>query len=341
MNRFLTFCLIVIGLSFSKNTIAQSPDTLQLRSGQILLGAFLGWHNDDISFYIFDAGVVNVDRQKVSMLKANSSKYRIETSIRKIFYDHISCVKPGEFVFMENGNPITVDFKNIEIITPYKNGGSTEGHLGLGYNYSQSNDFGLFAIDGGISFTSQKWMIEGDAKSGVVYTKAKSLLRNRESAKFSGNRTLNAHWQFASRYVYQRNVELGLAYRHLLGAGFVYNLVMKPNFHMNLTSGFAVTTEKTYDDQKYNRYEIPILLDVNVYKLGSSNLSLKHTQSLFIGVGSNKRVRHDGELNLNMRLTKKLSFTTYLYDEYDSAPVQKTGTDQFDFGWNTGLRLGF
>jgi hypothetical protein len=341
MKIFLSILLILGSLSISKNSFAQAPDSLQLRNGQYLVGAFLKWINDDISFYIDGAGVISIDQKNISLIKGNSSKFRIETATRKIYYDKISSVNPGEIFFMENGQPVAVTFRDIEYITPYKKGGSTDGYLGLGYNYSQSNDFGLFTLNGGIEIGSKKWRVQGDINSNIVYTKADGLEHKRDEGNLDAYRTLNPLWQFTTKYIYQRNVELGLAYRHLVGTGFVYNAFMKPNFHVYISSGIAGTAEKTLDGQDYSRFEIPVRLQVEIYKLGSSNISLNHTQTLFVGTGSNKRIRHDGELNLSMKLTKKLSLTTYIYDNYDSAPVQKTGTDNLDFGWTTGLRYSF
>lgn len=340
MKKNLPLCLLVIVFGLTQKGFSQGPDSLQLKNGQTLVGAFLGWRHDDISFYVFDAGVLSIDYQKVSMLQGNSSKFRIETSVRKVFYDKLNCVKPGEFLFMDNGNPVSIPFKNMEIITPYKKGGSTDGYIGLGFNFSQSNDFGLFTLEGGLTINSKKWVIEGAGNSSMVYTKGNGLQGNREYSNLKADRIINPHWQLGLRYIYQRNKELGLAHRHLFGGGYELHAIRKPNFHVNIASGLAGSLESTYDNQDYSRVEIPILLDVTVYNLGGSNLSLSHTQFLFIGTGSNKRIRHDGELSLKMKLTRKLSLTTYLYDNYDSAPVQKTGTDKLDFGWNTGIRLG-
>ena len=155
------------------------------------------------------------------------------------------------------------------------------------------------------------------------------------------DRILSPYWHFSNRYIYQRNSELGLAYRHLVGAGPVWNTIRKPNFHVNLSWQLAGTFESTFDKQTYRRLEIPLLLDVTLYNLGKGNLSLAHTQALYIGTGATRRIRHDGELRLNMQLTKSLSLSTYLYDNYDSDLVQKIGTDNFDYGWNTSLTLNF
>jgi hypothetical protein len=341
MKKLLSFSLVLLCLIVSKKHFAQTLDSLQLKNGQILTGSFIKWVNNDVSFYIASAGAIEIDQSNISLIKGNSSKYRVETITRKIFYSKITSVNPGELVFTENGQPVSIAFKNIKYITPYEKGGATNGFIGLGYNYSQSNDFGLFNLDAGIEISSKKWWIEGGANSSIVYTKQDGFEQNRGEATLDAYLTLSPEWLYASKYIYQRNVELGLAYRHLVATGFGYYAVMKPNFHLYLASGIAGTAEKTLDGQSYNRLEIPLHLEAEVYNLGNSNLSLKHTQTLFIGAGSNKRIRHDGELNLSMRLTKKLSLTTYVYDNYDSAPVQKTGTDNLDFGWTTGLRYSF
>lgn len=341
MKNISLYFLFLLGLGFLQKGVSQVSDTLQLKNGQKLAGTFLGWHSNDISFSIKDAGVVTVNYKKISMLKCNSSNYRIETSTRKVFYDKLTCNNSDEFIFMENDKAIAVSFKNIQHITPYKKGSNVTGYIGIGYNYAQSNDFGLFTVDGGFTNNTKRWIIEGSAMSTIVHTKSNGLERNRDYVSLKTHRIINPLWQFGTRYIYQRNKELGLAYRHLLGGGFEFNAIKKPNFIMNFASGIAGALEGTFDNQHYNRFEIPLLLEVKIYNLGGSNLSLSHMQTLFVSTGSNRRIRHDGELRLNMKLIKKLSLTTYLYDNYDSAPLQKTGTTNLDYGWNTGVKLNF
>jgi hypothetical protein len=325
----------------SENAYAQMSDSIQLKNGQTLIGTFKGWQNNEINFFIYDAGIISINYAKVNMLYANSAKYHIETFAGNVFYDTLICEKPGEFIFTNNGNRVIISFKEIEFITSLKKGVIPSGFIGIGYNYSKSNDFGLLAADGGLSIKSEDWIVEGAANTNFIHSKANGLERNRKSGNLNVDRVINARWQSGIRYIYQRNKELGLAYRHLAGGGLLYKIIRKPNFHLNISSGIAASAESTFDDQKYNRFEIPFLLELTVSKLGSTNLSLNHTQLFFISVGNNRRIRHDGELRLNMQLFKKLSFTTYIFNNYDSAPVQKVGTNNLDYGWNTGLKLGF
>jgi hypothetical protein len=339
MKQTLSLFLGILLISISLKTNAQMPDTLQLTNGQTLVGSFLGWQKDKISFYVFDAGVVSVKATKLSLLKGNLQQYRTETSIRKIFYGPLVCNKPGEFIFQENGGAVVVPFNNIEIITPYKKGGTSNGYVGAGYNYAKSNGFGLINFDAGWNYSSKKFLLSGSGTSSIVHSNG-SVQRNRENVVMTGYRTINARWQTGSRLMYQRNLQLGLSSRYLLGTGMLYNAVMKPNCQLYLFSGGVITTEKTTDKQSYGRFEIPFLLSLDIYNLGNSDLSLSHIQTLYVGTGANKRIRHDGELRLNFKLTNKLSLTSYLYDNYDSAPVVPTAGN-LDYGWSTGLKYGF
>lgn len=341
MKNFINLVLLIAGIGFAENVYSQIHDSLQLKSGKILHGTFLGWSNNEISFQIYDAGIVKVNYSKISMLYANAAKYHIETFAGKIYYDTLTCIQPGSFIFAENGDTVTIPFKSIELITPFKKQLKRKGFIGLGYNYAQSNDIGLFAADGGLTITADKWVIDGTANSNFLHTRANGIERNRESAQLRADRILHARWQMGTRYIYQRNKELGLAYRHLIGSGFMYKAIRRRKLHLNFSSGLVGAAEGTFDNQKYGRFEIPFLLEVMLSQMGSSNLTLNHTQILFISTGPNRRIRHDGELRLNMQLTKKISLTTYIFNNYDSAPVQKSGTTKLDYGWNNGLRFAF
>jgi hypothetical protein len=339
MKRPFNLLILLILTLMSMNSQAQMPDTLQLTNGQVLVGSLVGWQNDRISFYVFDAGVVSVKATKLSILKGNLQQYRTETSIRKIFYGPLVCNKPGEFTFQENDQPVTVPFHNIEIITPYKKGGASTGFLSAGYNYAKSNGVGLVTFDAGLSYTSKQFMLTGSGTTSFVQNN-KTLQRNREVVTFTGYRVLNPRWQPAAQLLYQRNLELGLSSRFLAGAGVFYTALMKPNCQLYVATGGMGTLEKTTDKQSYTRFEIPFILNLEIYNLGNPDLSLTHKQSLYIGTDNNKRIRHDGELRLNFKLTKSISLTTYLYDNYDSDPVAATGGN-LDYGWTTGLKYGF
>jgi hypothetical protein len=339
MKKLFNLLILLILTLISFNSHAQMPDTLQLTNGQVLAGSLVSWQNDLISFYVFDAGVVSVKATKLSILKGNLQQYRTETSTRKIFYGSLVCNKPGEFTFQENGQSVTVPFKNIEIITPYKNGGATSGFLGAGYNYAKSNGFGLITFDAGLNYSSKNFMLKGSGTSNLVLNN-KSLQRNRENLVFTGYQILNPRWQPAAQILYQRNLVLGLNSRFLAGAGMFYTAVMKPNCQLYLATGGMGSFEKTIDKQSYSGFEIPFIIQLEIYNLGNSDLSLSHKQTLYVGTSSNKRIRHDGELRLNYKLTKNISLTTYLYDNYDSDPLAATAGN-IDYGWNTGLKYGF
>jgi hypothetical protein len=339
MKKLFNRLILLIMILMSMSSYAQMPDTLQLTNGQVLVGSLVSWQYDYISFYVFDAGVVSVKSTKVSILKGNLQQYRTETSTRKIFYGPITCNKSGEFTFLENGQSVIIPFKNIEIITPYKKEGSSSGFMAAGYNYAKSNGFGLITFDAGLNYTSKNFMLKGSGTSSVVQNN-KTLLRNRENLVFTGYRILNPRWQPAGQFLYQRNLELGLDSRYLAGVGMFYSAVMKPNCQLYIATGGMGSFEKTIDKQSYSSFEIPFIIHLEIYNLGNSDLSLSHKQSLYVGTSNNKRIRHDGELRLNYKMTDKISLTTYLYDNYDSDPVAALGRN-LDYGWSTGVRYGF
>jgi hypothetical protein len=339
MKKLFNLLILQILMLISMSSYAQTPDTLQLTNGQVLVGSLLSWQYDNISFYVLDAGLVSVKATKISILKGNMQQYRTETSTRKIFYGPITCNKPGEMTFQEDGQSVIIPFKNIEVITPYKKGGAYSGFLAAGYNYAKSNGFGLITFDAGLNYTSKNFLLNGSGTSNLVQNN-KTLQRNRENLVFTGYRILNPRWQPAAQFLNQRNLQLGLTSRYWAGAGIFYTAVMKPNCQLYLATGGAGTQEKTIDKQSYSSFEIPFIIHLEIYGLGTPDLSLSHKQTLYVGISSNKRIRHDGEIRFNYKLTKNISLTTYIYDNYDSDPIAATAGN-LDYGWSTGLKYGF
>ena len=319
---------------------AQLVDTLHLKNGQLLMGEFKGWNKNELTFDILDVDVVKIESKHIRSLHTSQNTYRIETSTRKVYYGKLICITDGEFTLIDNDETIAISFDEIQIITPYQKGGKTAGYIAVGYNFAKSNGFGLIALDAGFDFSTQKLLIIGKASSNVVHNQGEGLLRNRELITLNTYKTINAYWQYGARNLYQRNTELGLAYRHLLGFGVVNNTIISHNCQMYLFTGIAGMLESTLEKQTYNRLEIPIHLNLELFKLRLSNLSLSHMQTLYLGTSSENRIRHDAEIRLTMDISKSFSFTTYLYHNYDSAPVLITaGT--YDYGWNSGIKYKF
>lgn len=328
-------------MGYSKNVNAEMSDTIKMRNGNIIVGEFLGWQNNEISFSIQDAGTVTVKYGKVSMLHARSNKFYIETLSGKIYHNTLKCIKEEEFFLIDNGVSVSVKFNEIEVIRPEKKGKLISSFLGMGYNFSQSTDFGLVTVDGGAYYKNDKWIVDGMGNCILVHNKSNGVDRIRELVNIKADRNLNARWQLAARYIYQRNKELGLAFRHLTGSGLLFKLIKKSTFHLNISSGLAAMIEGTIDNQSYQRFEFPFFLEAKLSGLGNSNVSLYHSQILFVGFGNSRRIRHDGELRLNWLVKKKLTLTTYIFNNYDNTPMQRGIINNFDFGWNTGIRYTF
>jgi hypothetical protein len=319
---------------------AQIVDTLQLKNGQFLIGEFKGWNKNEISFDIADIDVVTIESKHIHSLHANQNKYRIETSTRKVYYSNLTCVQPGEFIVVHQDEIITIPFHQIQIITPYLTQGKTDGYVAIGYNFAKSNGFGLIALDTGFDFSTQKLLIKAEASSNIVHNQGEGFLRNREMAMMNTYKTINAHWQLGARNQYQRNTQLGLAYRHLMGLGMVHNTITSHHCQLYLFTGLAGMFESTLDKQRYERIEIPLHLNLELFQLGVKNLSLSHTQTLFIGTNTEKRYRHDASIRLSVDITGSFSFTSYFYYNYDSAPVLITA-GSYDYGWNSGIKYDF
>jgi len=337
INLILIFSVLLL-LSFKSN--AQVIDTLDLKNGQILIGEFRGWNKNELSFFMLNVGIIKVESKYVQKLNASLNKYRIETSTRKVYYGKLECSNSGEFRLTHNDEIITIPFHEILIITPYLKRGKSGGYVALGYNFAKSNGFGLIALDAGFNYSTQKLLINGEASSNIVHNEGEGLLRNREMIIVNTFKTINAHWQFGARNQYQRNTQLGLEYRHLMGFGIGHNTIMSHHCQMYLFTGLAGMLESTLEKQTYERIEIPVHLNLELFKLSLSNLTFSHTQTLFFGTGSEKRFRHDATIRLSMDISKSFSFTTYLYHNYDSAPVLVTAGN-YDYGWNSGIKYIF
>ena len=313
-------------------------DSLSLTNGQVLMGTLNSWQKGYVSFDIKDAGVVSIQMDKIIALTCNKKLCKIITSSRKNYSGKIRSTEQGLIGISYDDTLIQVSISNIVSIVPYEISKLKpfSGFLSLGYSYSKSSAVGVINIDGNLAYSTRKYNMNLSINSMATKTDG-IYYRNRDNASINIFKPINPKWEYGGRLIYQKNRQLELNARYLASGGILFDAIVKKNIELYLFSGIVTAQEYTTDGKNYNRIEIPLLLKIDIYRFNKNKIIISTMQTIYYGITSQNRIRHDGELRILYKLNDKISLTSYVYDNYDSAPVV-TSSDNNDYGWVLGIR---
>lgn len=335
-------CLMVTAM-VPERASAQLKDTLFLHDGQVLSGELKKYQFGKIEFDMDNVQIVNVKYTKIRTIRTHQHIYRVETSDRRIITGIIKPTEADGIIRIQSGDStIFIPITQVTLISVFdqrfiKN---LHGYVSAGYSYTRSSNIGRFNLDGQVNYNSKKTntSISGNA----AYTQAnKELSRDRENLTVNSFYLLNPWWSLGLQLGYQRNLELGLQRRFQQALGVRYNIVYKSRFQMRALTGIAFNEEKNTDGLTQPiRLEIPFNVNMNFFKFQNPNISFNTSQTVYISLSQQGRIRYDGDTYVSWEMVKDFYLTLNFYHNYDSKPVI-AGASNVDYGVVLGLKYTF
>ena len=322
---------------------SQHKDTLFLHDGQILSGELKKYQYGKIEFDMDNVQIVNVKYTKVRTIRTHQHIYRVETADRRII---TGIIKPSEddgiIRIQSVDSTFFIPINHVTLITAFDDRWymNLHGYVSAGYSYTKSSNIGRFNLDGTVNYNSRK--TSTSVSGNAAYTQDRGTIsRDRENLGTSSFYILNPWWSLGALFNYQRNLELGLQRRFQESVGVRYNIVYRNRFQMRALTGLAINQEKNTDGVSLPvRYEIPFNVNLNFFKFEKPNISFNTSQTVYISLSQQGRIRYDGDTYLSWEMIKDLSLTMNFYHSYDSKPVV-IGAATFDYGLVFGLKYTF
>jgi putative salt-induced outer membrane protein YdiY len=160
------------------------------------------------------------------------------------------------------------------------------------------------------------------AELGVTYTR---FLKNRWFWKASGG--------------FERNQELGLDLRTLVGGTVGKYFVQTPTVRFELNAGLAGNQENNTDDTTSTSVEGLIRSSLDIFKLSIPSTRLSANVNIFPGITESGRLRVNTNISLRNEIVRDLFWDLTFYSTYDNRPVQ--GAENEDYGIVTSIGASF
>jgi hypothetical protein len=213
-----------------------------------------------------------------------------------------------------------------------------EGEISAGADYKQASDILLVNVGASLRYREEKHEIE----LGLNWNETQRSEGNNSSrADLSGDytRVLEDRYFWNAMAAFERNQELGLDLRSLLGGTAGRYFVQTSRMHFQANAGLALSAEDRTDGKSQDSLEGVIRSSFDFFELSVPMTRFSANLSVFPGITESGRVRVDTNIKLRNEFVRDFFWDLSFYSNYDNQPAQ--GADERDYGVITSLGATF
>lgn len=211
------------------------------------------------------------------------------------------------------------------------------GYIDFGFNLTKANNQRQLNIDGGISYTGYKWLM--NAKVSSLFANQDNVEQTeRTSLDLQVNRLISDKWYILASGSFLSNTEQDLEARYgaRLGAGRF--MAINDRLLWGVATGINLNIE-SYVDQSLNKESTELFISSRFNMFDFKDLSLDTNIDFFPSLSERGRIRVDYNLNVKYDLPYDFYIKTSFQFNYDNQPPS-TASD-FDYILTTGFGWKF
>ncbi|ATL48709.1 hypothetical protein COR50_16925 [Chitinophaga caeni] len=338
--KLTLFGILLFLLSSWSSSLSAQTDKLYLRNGTILNGTLRSINLGKINFDANDIGIVDVKITNARTLFATSFQYRVSTVHQDVMYGSILPGKDsGSIIFASGKDSVNVLLDDIVTLSKYRKGimHQIEGNISAGYSFTKSSELGRINLDASLNTRSKNVAL---AFTGATITSIQgdSLARDLENASLQVSYYYLPDWYLLTYVNYQRNLSLGIGQRFQEALGTGYEFLKRSRMLASVGTGGILNQEKSLEGDRNYTFEIPLLLQYDLFLFSSPNLSFSFKQQLYFGISQKGRIREDGETRLSYEVISDLTISLVFYNNYDNQPPAGSVRN---FDYNMVVNVGY
>ncbi len=344
--RLLLFSLLLpaINTGFAQDKQVKK-DTLFLYNGELLIGELKQIVRGRVTFDSDVLSLVSIKTIKIRTAHTTIATLRIQTTEKKILYGKILPSVSRDTIYIDDGTSKTkmaLNQINSTVALRRNFFAQLDGNVSAGLSYSRSSNIGQFNLSGTVKHTSRLLITELDV-NGLGSIDSGKFSRDQETEQLTTYHYINnSDWIVDAGLSHQTNKELSLAHRfqELLGGGNKF--LAGETMEAYALTGIAINQEESIGGQtpKGVETEIPLVLNLDYFKFSRPNLQITMNNAAYISLSTAGRYRYDGTINISWELFSDFYYTTNLYGNYDSKPLEPA-SGKIDYGIVVGISYKF
>jgi hypothetical protein len=213
-----------------------------------------------------------------------------------------------------------------------------EGEVSAGVDYSKASEILLVNLASGLRYRE----IQYELGLGLNWNETQRNEGNNASrADLSSvyTRFLDDRYFWAASAALERNQDLGIDLRSIVGGAAGRFLLQNPTMQLQLSAGLAASHEERINGTARDSLEGLIRSSYDLFQLSTPLTRLSASISIFPGITETDRLRVNSKLTLRNEFVRDFFWDLSVYSNYDNQSVK--GAEDADFGVVTSLGATF
>lgn len=238
--------------------------------------------------------------------------------------------------------PRTIDFADVTTITRIKREQSVwsriDGSVRLGLNYTAGSDIGQTNFGLNAAFNEAKYIV-GTEVSATFTTGSATNDTQRFNWGVNYWRILRNRWFWIVNSDLDRNEELGIDLRALVGGGAGRFLIKNNSSRWSVGAGLAASRELRAVDADKSNLEGQLATDYSLYFFVPRKTELNLTLVMYPGITQSDRLRGNFDARIRWEIIADLTWDLSYFFTWDNQPP--TGASSEDSGVTTSIGYTF
>jgi len=248
----------------------------------------------------------------------------------------------NELVVEDGGTEVEVPILDVATIQPIRVQESfwhqLEGDLSTGIDYNKGSDLLLVNLSTNVRYKKEKYELAFVANWNET-TRTDNNDSSRAEVVTNYTRFLKDRWFWKASGGFERNEELGLNLRTLVGATAGKYLMQSSTFRLELNGGLAENFEDRIDGTRTASTEGLIRSSLDIFKNTLPITRLSANISIFPGITESGRLRINTNISLRNEIVRSVFWDLSFYSTYDNRPPEGAAAE--DYGIVTSIGASF
>ncbi len=330
---------VVLAMLLPALSFADYKDIVVLENGNEILGTIKSLTQGQLLFDTDAMGTVTIQWDKIVEIRSDAPM-DIEATDGKRYFGTLEKSGRAEQVTISSGTS-SDSLAIVDLVEIVPIGGSflkrLQGSFSAGFSFTKSSDVGQLSFNGNLLYQDRKnrWALSYNN----IVTNQDSGTTEQLFARLGYRYQPAARWYGLGFVSFQRNQELGINARGLLGAGAGRTLFQSTQGELSLNGGLALNLEDTNFGQDTS-VESFAAIEYALFKFSGLHSNLIFSAMIFPSLTESGRIRWQVDTTWRQEIVNNMFWDWSLYASGDNEPPEGANSKS-DYGIVTSLGWSF
>ncbi|MCF6264244.1 MAG: DUF481 domain-containing protein [Xanthomonadales bacterium] len=343
---FIRIFLIALLLSASQSAYAEKTDVVHLKNGDHLTGEVKTLFRGKLELSTDHMGTVFIEWEDIEEIISNTGQ-AVELTNGQRLYGPLTKPENADLLIVNTTDgPVGVKTDDVYRMYPVESGfwDRLDIIASLGFSWDKGSNVGKYNLGIDTTYRRTESLTQTDFSTEIT-----TVDQGEGTARSTTTRTVlgGTHLVYKENnrmLVYfanlEKNDELGLDLRTLLGVGYGYIPIRTQSSWLSLAAGLDINREFPSEGDPVTNLEATGMLTYEYYKYDTPERVFKVNLVVFPGITDFGRWRASFDTDFRIEIIKDFSWRLNFYATYDSDPISLEGASS-DYGVTSSLAYKF